>query len=115
MPLIKIQTSHTAEPPVQDALMKTLSREVVDILGKPEQYMMVVFEKASLIMGGHDAPAALIQVRSIGGLSPDINRKLSDTISRILNSELGLPKERIYINFIEFERADWGWNGSTFG
>lgn len=115
MPLIKVQVSEAIESSVQDELMKTLSREIVGIIGKPESYMMVTFEKTAVMMGGTDAPAAFIEIRSIGGLTPEVNRNISDKLGSILQSKLNIPSERIYINFTDIARTHWGWNRSTFG
>jgi len=31
-----------------------------------------------------------------------------------MNSELGLPADRVYIEFADAPRSMWGWNGGTF-
>ena len=115
MPLIKVQVNETVDSSMQDELMKILSKEIVGIIGKPESYMMVTFEKTAVMMGGNDASAAFVEIRSIGGLTPEVNRNISDKLGHILQSKLNIPSERIYINFVDIARTHWGWNRSTFG
>ena len=59
--------------------------------------------------------AAFVDVRSVGGLTDDVNRKLSQKVCKLLNGSLGVPENRVYLNFTDVEAANWGWNGSTFG
>jgi phenylpyruvate tautomerase PptA (4-oxalocrotonate tautomerase family) len=59
--------------------------------------------------------AAFVDVRSIGGLTNDVNRTLSQKVCKLLKESHGVPEDRVYLNFTEVEASDWGWNGSTFG
>ena len=51
----------------------------------------------------------------IGGLSGDVNRQLSQKVCRLLTESLGVPQDRIYLNFTDVEAGNWGWKGNTFG
>ena len=95
-------------------MQKALSSVVSDKLGKAEQYVMVGIESASLMMSGEEGPAAIVELRSIGGLNPEVNKALSSAICDTLHEQTGVPPERIFINFSQLERSDWGWNGTTF-
>jgi hypothetical protein len=33
----------------------------------------------------------------------------------LLNDSLGIPPDRVYLNFTDVGAGHWGWNGSTFG
>jgi phenylpyruvate tautomerase PptA (4-oxalocrotonate tautomerase family) len=66
-------------------------------------------------MAGNPGAAAFVDVRSIGGLTNNVNRKLSQQVCKLLNDSLGVPENRVYLNFTEVEASNWGWNGSTFG
>ena len=113
MPLLKLQTS--SEISNEDKLMESLSAAVSDVTGKPEQYIMIALEKGTFMMGSKKAVAAFAEVRGIGGINREINKKLSERICSIINEELGIPAERIYINFFDIPASNWGWNSSTFG
>ena len=56
-----------------------------------------------------------MDIRSIGGLSGEVNRKLSQKICRLLNDALAIPPGRVYLNFTDVKAANWGWKGETFG
>jgi phenylpyruvate tautomerase PptA (4-oxalocrotonate tautomerase family) len=56
-----------------------------------------------------------VDLRSIGGLDDDVNRQLSQKVCRLLNETLGVPQNRIYLNFTDVPASHWGWKGVTFG
>ncbi|KAM7478908.1 hypothetical protein LguiA_027121 [Lonicera macranthoides] len=58
--------------------------EATSTLGKLEAYMMIVLKgSVPMVFGGIEQPAAYSELVSIGGLNPDVNKKLSATISTI--------------------------------
>lgn len=111
MPLLKLKCSK--EIPAE--LLSELSALIADGIGKPEQYVMVVAGTASLMMSGSEGNAAYAEIKSLGGLNADVNRVLSATLCSALSVGLGIPPDRIYINFESCDRDNWGWNSSTFG
>jgi phenylpyruvate tautomerase PptA (4-oxalocrotonate tautomerase family) len=115
MPLLKLETTVALADDKRKALLTALSRIVAETVGKPEQYVMVAASPAVIVMSGKPGDAAFVEVRSIGGLSQDVNRRLSEKICRALNESLGVPTNRIYLNFADVVAGDWGWNGQTFG
>lgn len=115
MPLLKLETTVVLSEDKMKALLASLSKAVAGTIGKPEQYVMVSISQAAMVMSGRPGDAAFVDVRSIGGLSSDANRKLSQQICKLLNDSLGIPPERVYLNFNDVEAGNWGWNGSTFG
>ncbi len=115
MPLLKLETTVTLPEDKQKALLASFSKTVGETIGKPEQYVMVTLGPASMLMSGKAGPACFGEIRSIGGLNSQVNRELSRKICRLLNESLGIPSDRIYLNFIDVAAANWGWNGSTFG
>jgi phenylpyruvate tautomerase len=56
-----------------------------------------------------------VNIRGIGGLTGETNRKLSQQVCKLLSDSLGIGSDRIYLNFTDVEAGNWGWNGSTFG
>jgi phenylpyruvate tautomerase len=115
MPLLKLQVSVAVPPERRTALLAALSKEVAAEIGKPERYVMVALEEATLLMSGQEGPAAFIEVRSIGGLGGSVNNAISQKLCTRLESELDIPSDRIYINFTDVPASDWGWDGQTFG
>jgi phenylpyruvate tautomerase PptA (4-oxalocrotonate tautomerase family) len=115
MPLLKLETTAALPDDKTKALVGSLSKLIAGTIGKPEQYVMVSISKAAMFMSGEPGEAAFVDIRSIGGLSDDVNRTLSQQVCKLLNESLGIPSERIYLNFTDVGAGNWGWNGSTFG
>jgi phenylpyruvate tautomerase len=115
MPLVKISTSVPADTDKQEALMAAVSKAVAEILSKPEQYMMVVMDIAPIMLAGKKSPAAFVDLRSIGGLSPQANARLAERLCRLLSEALDIPPDRVYLNFTDVQPSLWGHDGHTFG
>lgn len=117
MPLIKVQTSIAGtEKSSADALLKSLSASLAKHTGKPESYVMTALESGvSMTFGGTTDPVCYIEVKSIGTMSPTQTKAMSQDFCQQINQALGVPANRIYIEFADAKGAMWGWNGSTFG
>ena len=115
MPLLKLETTVALADDKKKALLASLSKIVAGTIGKPEQYVMVVISPAAILMSGKPDPAAFVDIRSIGGLSDDVNPRLSQQICKLLGDSLGISPDRVYLNFTDVDAGNWGWNGSTFG
>ncbi len=115
MPLIKVHTSVPVADDRQAELLPQLSQLLVESIGKPEQYVMAVLEPAAIRMSGQTAPAAFVEVRSIGGLNGEVNQKICQKVCGLLETSLAIPPERVYVNFTDVPASNWGWRGSTFG
>ena len=115
MPLLKLETTAALTDDQRKTLLPALSKAVAGTIGKPEQYVMVTASQAAMLMSGKAGDTALVDIRSIGRLSDEVNVKLSQQICKLLREVLGIAPERVYLNFSELEAGRWGWNGSTFG
>src|ERR1017187_9441912 len=98
MPLLRLETTFVLSEDKRQALLAALSKTVAETIGKPEQYVMVSASQATMQMSGTPGDAALVDVRSIGGLTGDVNRKLSQKVCKLLSDSLGVPPNRIYLN-----------------
>jgi len=115
MPLLKLETTVALSEDKRKGLLASLSKAVAGAIGKPEQYVMVTISQAAMVMSGKPGDAAFVDIRSIGGLSGDVNRMLSQQLCKLLTDSLGISPQRVYLNFTDVEAGNWGWNGSTFG
>ena len=115
MPLIQLHTSVPVPEERRADLLASLSKLVAECIGKPEQYVMATVDTPSMLMSGKSGPAALAEVRSIGGLNGKVNRLISSRLAKLLQEALGISPERVYLNFMDVAAADWGWRGETFG
>jgi phenylpyruvate tautomerase PptA (4-oxalocrotonate tautomerase family) len=115
MPILKLETSVPLTEEKQKAMLAALGKLVAGTIGKPEQYVMVTCGPTAIRMAGRDGDAAFVDIRSIGGLTNAVNRKLSAQVCQLLVDALSIPANRVYLNFTEIDAANWGWNGNTFG
>jgi len=111
MPYLNIVTNQTIQD--ETALLKAASQTVSKASGKPENYVMVAVEaKANMLMGGSDAPTAILDYRALG--LPSDRSAFSDALCTLITEQLGIAGDRIYISMTDSERQNWGWNHSTF-
>lgn len=115
MPLLALQTSVHLSNQQRHNLLAPLSKIVAECIGKPERYVMVTVSEAAMLMGGAEDPAAYADIRGIGGLNREVNRKLSERICTLLQEQLAIPPDRVYLGFTSVSAENWGWNGGTFG
>jgi phenylpyruvate tautomerase len=114
MPLLSITTNQKLDDKDRLPVLQQLSETVAEALGKPEQYVMVSYRhNADMLFSGTAAPLAYLELKSIG-LPADKTHALSSVLSAAMESHLGIPAERVYIEFADAQRHMWGWNGGTF-
>jgi phenylpyruvate tautomerase len=114
MPLLKIQTNTAIDDEKTQPLLKTASQRIAAALNKPEQYMMVSLESdLSMMFAGTSQPTAFVELRGIGLRTARMG-ELSRLICELVESELGVARQRIYINFADVPASHWGWNAQTF-
>ncbi|MGG6268283.1 phenylpyruvate tautomerase MIF-related protein [Leptolyngbya sp. AN03gr2] len=117
MPLIKVQTS-IANPDAAQVtnLLKQLSAALAKHTRKPESYVMTAFEAAvPMTFGGMTDPTCYIEVKSVGSMTPDQTKSMSQDFCQQIEQALNVPIDRIYIEFADAKGYMWGWNGATFG
>jgi len=114
MPLAKLQTNIAINEADHSTVLKRLSTLVAGELGKPESYVMVVIEPdTAMLFAGTDDPTGYLELKSIG-LPEAKTKQLSSALCTFINEQLGIEKDRIYIEFADAARVMWGWNGATF-
>ena len=114
MPFLKIQTNLNVAETELSTLLSKASQTVAEILGKPEKYVVISFESnPNMLFSGSNDPLAYLELKSIG-LPGDSTTSYSQTLCDLINDELGVSKDRVYIEFANAERNMWGWNGATF-
>lgn len=113
MPFINVKTNQPVSKAQQEAVKAGLGKAITALPGKSEQWLMVSLEPdAILYYQGSDAPAAMIQVQICGAVSSPASENLTARICELIQTELNIPQNRIYISY--FGTPDWGWNGNNF-
>ncbi|KAH1087039.1 hypothetical protein GYH30_018526 [Glycine max] len=102
MPCLNLSTNVNLDGVDTSSILSEATSTVASIIGKPEAYVMIVLKGSVPIShGGSEQPAAYGELVSIGGLSPDVNEKLSAGIASILENKLSVPKSRFYLKFYD--------------
>ncbi|HEW97926.1 MAG: hypothetical protein DRR16_21510 [Candidatus Parabeggiatoa sp. nov. 3] len=87
---------------------------VANALGKPESYIMVALQaNTPMVFAGTDQPTAFLELKSIR-LPTASTTELSQKLCAFIENSLNIPKNRIYIVFMNAEASLWGWDGRTF-
>lgn len=115
MPYLNIQTNQSLSADQQSAVLNKSSSLVSEVLGKPEQYVMVALkQEVPMLFAGSDAPLAYLELKSIG-LQAERTKEFAQAFCHFVSTELGIPGDRVYVKFNDAQRSMWGWNGDTFG
>jgi phenylpyruvate tautomerase len=117
MPLIQLDTSFSfPDQNRKQAIVKMLSQVAAEGTGKPEQFVMTsIRDGLTMTMSGTPGPCALVTIKAIGGLNKSVNQALANKFSQLLQKELNVPPNRVYMTFEAFTPSDWAWDGRTFG
>lgn len=114
MPYLKIQTNLPLTKKAERAVLKTASTLVADELNKPEEYVMVALQADTpMLFAGSDDPVAFLELKAVG-LPVRRTKHLSQSLCELIESHLGVAKDRVYVKFIDVKHGMWGWKGDTF-
>ncbi len=114
MPYLRIQTNLPLNKKADRTMLKQASTLVAAELGKPEEYVMVAVQPDTpMSFAGTDDPAAFIELKGIG-VTAEKSQRLSQVLAGLVNQHLGIPIDRIFLNFADVPPNLWGWNGNTF-
>ena len=114
MPCLKIQTNTAVQPNQRADLLSQASRIVSDHLDKDEKYFMgLILPELDMVFAGSDSPLALLELRALG-LPAEKTNDLSYDLCALVHTSLGIPEDRIYVEFGDVPRGMWGWNGGVF-
>jgi len=114
MPYINTKTNVKLSDEKCESIKTKLGKAIELIPGKSENWLMVSFEDESKLYfkGRNDKPLAFVEVKLFGKASKDAYNKLTDEITNIMNNELNIQPDCIYVKYEEV--STWGWNGSNF-
>lgn len=114
MPFINTKVSVPMSDSQRESVKSKLGKAITCIPGKSEQWLMVGFEDNYdlYFQGNQKAPTAFVEVKIYGSASASAYERLTASICQILNTELSIPENRIYVKYEEVD--NWGWNGGNF-
>lgn len=114
MPYIRTTVSKEMTQENIDSIKAKLGEAIALIPGKSEAWLMLAFEDnvSMYFKGDCSEEYAYIEVSLFGSTSDAAYDRLTAAISEIINEELGINRENIYIKYEETNH--WGWNGVNF-
>lgn len=114
MPVLSVKTNVRAGNVPSD--FKSRATDLVaKTLSKPASYVAIhIVPDQNMSFGGTDEPTALCELISIGSLSVESNKKHSKAIMEFLEKTLKIKSSRVYITFRDENKANIGFQGTTF-
>lgn len=114
MPFIQTKTNLTITREKEEALKDRFGKAISCIPGKTENWLMLDFEDGRNLyfQGSGDRDLAILDVKLYGSAGREDYEKLTGELTKILQEELGIQPDGIYITYEEIR--EWGWNGGNF-
>lgn len=114
MPFIRTTVSKEITDEKRESIKAKLGQAIALIPGKSESWLMLSFDdnKNMYFRGEADEEYAFLEVALFGTTSDAAYDRLTAALSEIINEELGISRDKIYIKYEEAEH--WGWNGNNF-
>ena len=114
MPYVTVETNRPLGGPGLTSFVKTASAFFARLTEKSEDKIMLrVTAGAAMLKAGTDAPAAYVELKSIG-LPVEKCPAYVEGITAFLEKELSVPRDRIYVDLHAIDPAWFGACGKTF-
>ena len=110
MPFINISTSTKVQD--KKKLLEEATLLIASLTNKSKKYVMAKLEDNVDMYMNNETNCSYLEIKSIGSLYPS---KIAKPICDFIHEKLGVPLDKIYINFEDVPGSMWGWNGKTFG
>ncbi|KAJ1644637.1 hypothetical protein LPJ64_003713 [Coemansia asiatica] len=113
MPVVEIKTNVKSAD--SQEFSAKVAHAVAELLSKPLSYVMAyVTYTPSMTMGAEGSPAAYVRVGSIGAVGGSKNNTVAAGITGLLETELGIAADRVYVDIRDIARNDIALDGKTF-
>lgn len=114
MPYINSTVTVKLSEEKKETIKAKLGEIINEIPGKSEDWLMLGFSDNHTLYfrGEKKEKAAFIEIKIYGSTDRKYKNKVTENICNLLERELSIPKDNIYIAFQEIQ--DWGWNGALF-
>ncbi|KAK4299437.1 hypothetical protein Pmani_028285 [Petrolisthes manimaculis] len=114
MPVFQLFTNVPKEK-ITPQILTELTKVLSTVLGKPQDYCMVHIAPDQLMsFGGSTAPCGAARLTSVGKLGVQENKNHAKQFYEYLEKHLGIPGDRMYIEFTDKESSEIGYKGTTF-
>lgn len=112
MPYIQTRTNSKIDKEVE-LRIKNKFGEAIRILGKSEDWLMLDFvpECRMYYQGDDNELIAYVDIKIYGKSSRENYDNMTKVVTEIINQELGVQPDNIYVSYGEYD--NWGWNGNN--
>ncbi|MDR2053644.1 MAG: hypothetical protein LBP80_09540 [Treponema sp.] len=111
MPYISLNTSEKLSENQKEKVKSEIGRLITVIPGKTGEVTIVdISDGRSMYKGGKTAPCAYVDIRVYTKADPEGKKRFVDELFGVLDRELGIPKDDVYMSVLEFEQ--WGDHGA---
>lgn len=112
MPFVNVTVNVELTGDQRCVLLEAVHSAIKSALGKPDSYIAVNLNiSKSFIFGKTPDPCAMVQVQAVG---PGGQSLASAEVTKALE-KVGIPGDRVFVNFQSFSPKDWAMGGLTFG
>lgn len=113
MPFINVKTNVEVKKEKEEVIKSSLGNLISILPGKSQSWLMVSIEgNKNMYFKGDNLPCAMVEIDLYGKSSKDNYNRLTNEITKLLNKELQIDNNRIYVRFSEIE--NWGYSGNLF-
>lgn len=114
MPFIDLKTTVKIDNKKEAMLRAEFGKIIALIPGKSEAWLMLNFsdECKMAFRGNDEADTAMVKVELLGKAPEKSYDDMTKTICDTVNKVLGVPMDRIYVNYKEF--SVWGFAEENF-
>ncbi|MBR5242459.1 MAG: hypothetical protein IKV20_04895 [Clostridia bacterium] len=114
MPYIDLKTTAKVTKEKEIALKAAFGKAIELIPGKSERWLMVRLadECKMFLAGDNKDEIAMVEIDIFGSAADAAYDALTERACDILNEELSIKKDKIYVKYREVDH--WGWNGENF-
>ncbi len=117
MPYLDFALAKTIGSEQEELLKAEAARIMQRYAGKSENwlYVRIAGGQSLFFQGKRVEQGGVVQIQLVGSLAGSQKKEIITEIGRVLESQLGIPKDQVYIVFTEAKGENWGWNGQAFG
>lgn len=114
MPYMNAKVSVAISKEKEESIKQKLGKAIELLPGKSEQWLMISLEENCTLYfkGTAERPMAFVEVKLFGRSTKEAYQRLTAGITDIINEELNIPADCIYVTYAEVEH--WGWSGKNF-
>lgn len=114
MPFLLLKTNIQLDKTISLALLNQATTVITKTTGKPTSYICVnVCGGEDMIFGNKLDPCVYMEMKGVGMPAEQIPL-LADALTKMVETRLRVPPNRVYIEFASVPGNLWGYNGSTF-